>query len=108
MTGRCRRLLDLAAKNIEAFDGFDLVVATAAGCSAHLREYGHLRWRANSRAVPSDVTQTVAELIASRSPAAAGSTSGTRCRPGPVPPAPRSEDHGRTPQHSDRGRIHDR
>ena len=31
----------LAEKNAEAFDGYDLVVATSAGCSAHLVEYKH-------------------------------------------------------------------
>ena len=32
----------LAGRNAAAFAGVDLVVANAAGCSAHLRSYGHL------------------------------------------------------------------
>ena len=52
----------LAARNIRAFAGLDLVVATAAGCSAHLREYGHLGG-ADLAGNARDVTQTVAELI---------------------------------------------
>ena len=31
----------LARKNAEVFDGYDLIVATSAGCSAHLVEYRH-------------------------------------------------------------------
>jgi glycolate oxidase iron-sulfur subunit len=53
----------LAAKNIKAFSGFDMVVATAAGCSAHLREYGHLGGE-DLAGNAQDVTQTVADLIA--------------------------------------------
>ena len=52
----------LAARNIKAFEGLSPVVATAAGCSAHLREYGHLggeELAVNAR----DVTEVVAELI---------------------------------------------
>jgi glycolate dehydrogenase iron-sulfur subunit len=53
----------LAAKNIKAFNGFNMVVATAAGCSAHLREYGHLGGE-ELAGKAQDVTQTVADLIA--------------------------------------------
>lgn len=31
----------MAARNIEAFAGFDLVVVDSAGCSAHMKGYGH-------------------------------------------------------------------
>ena len=52
----------LASSNIEAFAGFDLVVATAAGCSAHLRDYAHFGGAAlASRA--RDITEVVATLI---------------------------------------------
>jgi glycolate oxidase iron-sulfur subunit len=32
----------LARRNLEAFEGADHVVSNAAGCGAHLKEYGHL------------------------------------------------------------------
>ena len=54
----------LAATNAAAFAGFDVVVATAAGCSAHLA--GYAEWDGDSgtaeRAV--DITVTVARAIA--------------------------------------------
>ena len=61
----------LARRNVAAFAGFDLVVADAAGCSAHLKEYenwaeggGDLAGRVR------DVTEVVAdELAAGRLPA---------------------------------------
>ena len=59
--GDARRL---ARRNVDAFAGVDLVVATAAGCSAHLAEYGH--WSAGGEDVAlrsRDVTMVVAELI---------------------------------------------
>jgi len=31
----------MAAQNVEAFAGFDLVVVDSAGCSAHMKGYGH-------------------------------------------------------------------
>ena len=31
----------MAARNVEAFDGYDLVVVDSAGCSAHMKDYGH-------------------------------------------------------------------
>lgn len=55
----------LAAHNVEAFAGADLVVATAAGCSAHLAGYGHMAEGGASLAERSrDVTMVVADLIA--------------------------------------------
>jgi glycolate oxidase iron-sulfur subunit len=54
----------LAATNIEAFAGLDVVVATAAGCSAHLKDYGHAHSAGGDLAGRSrDITEVVAELI---------------------------------------------
>lgn len=53
-----------ARKNVDAFAGADVVVATAAGCSAHLAEYGHWADGADDLARRSrDVTMVVADLI---------------------------------------------
>ena len=61
--GAMAEAIRLAKRNAEAFRDFDLVVATAAGCSAHMRDYDHFgdgeKFAASSR----DVTQVVAELI---------------------------------------------
>ncbi len=60
----------LARSNVAAFVGFDLVVADAAGCSAHLKEYGN--WAEGGAGLASrvrDVTEVVAaELAAGRLP----------------------------------------
>ena len=53
----------LARKNVEAFRDFELVVATAAGCSAHLREYGHFGNGESVAGVSRDITEVVAGLI---------------------------------------------
>ncbi len=52
----------LARQNVEAFAAYDLVVADAAGCSAHLKSYGHYE---GAELVPKvrDVTELVADLI---------------------------------------------
>ncbi len=55
----------MAARNTAAFAGFDLVVSDAAGCSAHLKEYGE--WALDGGSVAErtrDITELVAELIA--------------------------------------------
>ena len=55
----------LAAENVEAFAGYDVVVATAAGCSAHLA--GYKEWSAGGGELASrarDITVVVAEAIA--------------------------------------------
>ncbi len=55
---------ELATRNVAAFAGYDVVVANAAGCSAHLKDYGH--WAAGGddlAARTRDVTQVVADLI---------------------------------------------
>lgn len=55
----------MAARNVAAFTGADLVVATAAGCSAHLAEYRH--WAdqegADLAGRARDVTMVVADLL---------------------------------------------
>lgn len=54
----------LAATNVAAFAGYDLVVATAAGCSAHLAGYGE--WSAGGGEVASrasDITVVIARAI---------------------------------------------
>jgi glycolate oxidase iron-sulfur subunit len=53
----------LAAQNVAAFSAADLIVANAAGCSAHLKEYGHLVSGDFASRVR-DVTEVVAALIA--------------------------------------------
>ncbi len=56
----------LARQNVAAFAGVDLVVADAAGCSAHLKEYRHWAGAQGQEmaAKVRDVTEVVAELIA--------------------------------------------
>jgi glycolate oxidase iron-sulfur subunit len=59
--GDARRM---ARRNVEAFAGFDLIVADAAGCSAHLKDYD--QWAPGGDSVAQrtrDVTELVAELI---------------------------------------------
>ena len=52
----------MAAKNVAAFVGYDLVVVNSAGCGAHLKDYGH--WDgADLAAAVKDVTEVVADLI---------------------------------------------
>lgn len=54
----------LASRNVTAFEGFDLVVVDAAGCGAHLKDYGG--WDTNGAVLASrvrDVTEVVAEMI---------------------------------------------
>jgi glycolate oxidase iron-sulfur subunit len=53
----------LARKNVEAFRDFELVVATAAGCSAHLREYDHFGNGETLAGKSRDITEVVAGLI---------------------------------------------
>lgn len=55
----------LAERNVAAFSGVDVVIADAAGCSSHLKEYGH--WAGSSGADLAlrarDVTEVVADAI---------------------------------------------
>ena len=62
--GRAPHARRLAEKNLQVLDGYDLVVATAAGCSAHLGGYGH--WAEGGERVAGatvDVTVAVARAI---------------------------------------------
>jgi glycolate oxidase iron-sulfur subunit len=55
---------ELAAANVAAFDSYDLIVADAAGCSAHLKGYEH--WAEGGERVASrarDAVEVVAALI---------------------------------------------
>jgi glycolate oxidase iron-sulfur subunit len=69
--GDARRM---AAKNAAAFAGFDYIVADAAGCSAHLKDYADWADDGSSVAMRTkDVTELVGELIAEgRLPVLAG------------------------------------
>ncbi len=54
----------MAAANVAAFDGYDHIVTDAAGCGAHLKEYGH--WADTGEEFASrvvDVTELVATLL---------------------------------------------
>lgn len=62
--GKAVEARSLAARNVPIFSGYDQVVVTSAGCSAHMREYRH--WaddgeQVGERAV--DVTVAVARAI---------------------------------------------
>jgi glycolate oxidase iron-sulfur subunit len=62
--GKAKQAADLAATNVSALVDYDMVVATAAGCSAHLREYGH--WAPEGAAIGEvavDITVAVAHEI---------------------------------------------
>lgn len=52
----------LARRNVEAFAGVDYVVADAAGCSSHLKEYD--RWAGEDGADLAGRTRDVVELVA--------------------------------------------
>jgi glycolate oxidase iron-sulfur subunit len=54
----------LARRNVDAFVDVDVIVADAAGCSAHLKEYGHWAVGGDDLAVRvRDITEFVADLI---------------------------------------------
>ena len=56
---------EMAAANVAALDGADLVVVNAAGCSAHMKEYGHwVEGGADLAAKVMDATEVVAAAIA--------------------------------------------
>jgi glycolate oxidase iron-sulfur subunit len=56
---------DLARKNIGAFAAADLVISDSAGCTAHLKDYGHWADGGDELAAKTrDVTEFVAWLIA--------------------------------------------
>ena len=63
--GKAEAAHAFADSNSVVFAQYDRVVATAAGCSAHLRGYGH--WGSNGASIAEsacDITVVVAELIA--------------------------------------------
>jgi glycolate oxidase iron-sulfur subunit len=62
--GKAKESHKMAAINVAAFAGYDIVVATGAGCSAHLGGYEH--WDANGESVGGvsvDVTVAIARAI---------------------------------------------
>lgn len=62
--GKADQARRLVAKNVAAFGGLDHLVATAAGCSAHLAGYGH--WADQGGAVAGrseDITVLIARAI---------------------------------------------
>jgi glycolate oxidase iron-sulfur subunit len=62
--GKAPQARALAEVNVKAFSGYDTVVATAAGCSAHLSEYRH--WAQEGETIGSrtvDITVAVARAI---------------------------------------------
>lgn len=62
--GRAPEARGLAAINLAAFSGYDQIVATAAGCSAHLAGYDH--WAEGGASVAArsvDITVAVARAI---------------------------------------------
>ncbi len=62
--GKAAQARALAGRNTMALAGYDIVIATAAGCSAHLRDYSH--WDERGELVGSvsvDVTVAVARAI---------------------------------------------
>lgn len=62
--GAVKQAQRLAEHNVDAFAGVDLVVVTAAGCSAHMAEYGHWAKSGEDLADRSrDITMVVADLI---------------------------------------------
>ena len=76
--GKAPEAHQLAQRNTPVLSGYDLVVATAAGCSAHLRDYTH--WADDGDAVGStalDVTVAVAQAIESGLLPVVASVSGT-------------------------------
>lgn len=62
--GKASEARVLADRNVPVFSSYDLVVVTSAGCSAHVREYGH--WADHGAEVGAntlDVTVAVARAI---------------------------------------------
>ena len=64
--GKAKEARSLADRNRPVFAGYDQIVVTSAGCSAHTREYGH--WTDDGRTMGErtiDVTVAVARAIES-------------------------------------------
>jgi len=60
--GDTRRAARLAARNVRALRGVDLVVSDAAGCSAHLKEYAE--WAGDGGSILAGRARDVTEVIA--------------------------------------------
>ncbi len=60
--GDAKRARRLAARNVRALRGFDLVISDTAGCSAHLKEYSE--WAGDGGAILADRARDVTECIA--------------------------------------------
>jgi glycolate oxidase iron-sulfur subunit len=60
--GDARRARRLAGRNVRALQGVDLVVSDAAGCSAHLKEYGE--WAGDAGAILAGRARDITEVIA--------------------------------------------
>jgi glycolate oxidase iron-sulfur subunit len=55
----------LAARNVDAFADFDIVVSNSAGCTAHLKEYDHwTQTHGSLNPAVVDATEFIAQLIA--------------------------------------------
>jgi glycolate oxidase iron-sulfur subunit len=62
--GKASEARALADRNVPVFSGYDLVVVTSAGCSAHVREYEHWADRGGEVGANTlDVTVAVARAI---------------------------------------------
>jgi glycolate oxidase iron-sulfur subunit len=60
--GDSRRARRLAARNVRALRGFDLVVVNAAGCSSHLKEYSE--WAGDGGTILAERARDITEVIA--------------------------------------------
>ena len=60
--GDTRRARRLAARNVRALRGYDLVIGDAAGCSLHLKEYSE--WAGDGGSIIADRARDVTEVIA--------------------------------------------
>lgn len=60
--GDSRRATRLAARNVRALQGVDLVVSDAAGCSAHLKEYAE--WAGDGGSILAERARDITEVIA--------------------------------------------
>ncbi len=60
--GDTRRAARLAARNVRALRGVDLVVSDAAGCSAHLKEYAE--WAGDGGSILAGRARDITEVIA--------------------------------------------
>ncbi len=82
----------MAVSNVQAFASFDVIIVDAAGCSAHLKDYGH--WAGAAGAELARRTFEVTEVVARRSSGGAAPSnhpsSRPRSRPGSLSQSSRS------------------